>query len=165
MYSIFTAFASHPQAACKSEKDQERRQAKLVGRRMEVSCLIQNAQFTALWDTGAQVSLISESWLRRNLLPEEYEIRPVSELIDKELRVEGVGSTIPYLGYALLPFQLGQVDRGKAVVVPFLVSEDDTTKIPIIGSNVMEEFIMGTTIEEKLKKLIDHLIKTNIIKT
>ena len=111
------------------------------------------------------MSLISESWLRRNLLPEEYEIRPVSELIDKELRVEGVGSTIPYLGYALLPFQLGQVDRGKAVVVPFLVSEDDTTKIPIIGSNVMEEFIMGTTIEEKLKKLIDHLIKTNIIKT
>jgi len=104
MYSIFIAFASHPQAACKSEKDQERRQVKLISRIMEVSCLIQNA------------------WLRRNLLPGEFEIRPGSALIDEKFLVEGAGNTILYLGYALLPFHLGRVDRDKVVVVPFLVT-------------------------------------------
>ena len=129
-------------------------QAKLVGRRMEVSCLIKGAQMTALWDTGAEVSLIGESWLRKNLMEEEYSIKPVSDLLDKELLVEGVGSEIPYLGYALLPFHLGRVDRGKAIEVPFLVCKEGV-KVPIVGSNVMEEFIRGTSIEEKLQNLMD----------
>ena len=109
---------------------------------MEIACLIEGVEVKMLWDTGAQVSLISESWLQENFLPTEYTIRPVSELIDgEELSIEGAvaGSAIPYIGYTPLSFQLGRVQR-QQLLVPFLVTTAKTS-IPIVGSNVMQAVI------------------------
>ena len=125
--------------------------AALIGRRMEIPCLIKGRRCQVLFDTGAQVSLVSEAWLRKNLY--SYEIRPVSELLDQRLVVCGVGSEIPYTGYAVLPFQLGHVGKEQAIDVPFLVNKD-SMKSPIIGTNVMEEFMAGEISKEgKLNKL------------
>ena len=63
----------------------------LVGKKMKIPARIQGINFHALWDTGAQVSLLSEKWLHQNLLPEEYQIRDVKEIIDVDLQVEGAG--------------------------------------------------------------------------
>jgi hypothetical protein len=50
------------------------RQAKLLGKRREETCLIQRAQVMALGDTRSQVSLRSELSLTGNLLPEELKL-------------------------------------------------------------------------------------------
>ena len=116
--------------------------AGLIGKKMEIACLIEGVEVKMLWDTGAQVSLISESWLQENFLPTEYTIRPVSELIDgEELSIEGAvaGSAIPYIGYTPLSFQLGRVQR-QQLLVPFLVTTAKTS-IPIVGSNEMQAVI------------------------
>ena len=68
--------------------------ANLIGRRMEVPCLIKEIHCKALWDTGAQVSLVDKAWLEQPV--HRSVIRPVSELVDQAL-VVGVGSQIPYL--------------------------------------------------------------------
>ena len=53
----------------------------------------------ALWDTGSQFSLISRSWLKKNI--------PHVEILDQELILEGVsGKKIPYTGYTLVNFNL-----------------------------------------------------------
>ena len=141
---------------------EDKRAIRLIGRKMMVSCLIQRTQLNALWDTGAQVSLVSEGWLKENLLQEEYTIRPIHELVDKVLLVEGVGSQIPYLGYAMLQLHLGRVDRGETITVPFLVVKEDIRE-PIIGTNVMEEFITGQSIKEKLQGLDNCSLKESEI--
>ena len=67
--------------------------------------------------------------------------------------MEGVGSKIPYLGYTVLSFQLGHVEKEEAIKVPFLVSTR-SIRCPIIGTNVMQEIMEGEdSIEEKIKKL------------
>ena len=103
--------------------------ANLIGRRMEVPCLIKEIHCKALWDTGAQVSLVDKAWLENNLCTGAYEIIPVSELVDQTLVVEGVGSQIPYLGYIVLPLCLGHVERGETIEVPGGTAQDKTMKM------------------------------------
>ena len=127
----------------------------LVGKKMKIPARIQGINFHALWDTGAQVSLLSEKWLHQNLLPEEYQIRDVKEIIDVDLQVEGAGkgNVIPYSGFVLLQLQIGHnMKQGNIMEVPFLVSKIET-KLPIIGSNVIETFITGANNDEKLRKI------------
>ena len=52
----------------------------------------------ALWDTGAQVSIISEQFVRRHFRPEK--LRNISELLDCELDLTAAnGTPIPYKGF------------------------------------------------------------------
>ena len=61
--------------------------AKLVGRRCMVQCVINNVQTEALWDTGAQVSIVSKDWIAENLPTAES--RQMDELLnDKGLDPE-----------------------------------------------------------------------------
>ena len=41
--------------------------AKLAGKKCKMSCTLDGIQVKALWDTGAQVSMVSKTWLRENL--------------------------------------------------------------------------------------------------
>ena len=131
--------------------ERHQRTANLIGRRMEVPCMIQEISCQALWDTGAEVSLVNKAWLEKNLCTVGYEIRPVSELVDQVLVVEGVGSPIPYLGYTMLPFRLDSADE--SINVPFLV-KDGKMKCPIVGTNAMREIMEGRdSREDRWEKL------------
>ena len=51
----------------------------LVRRKCTVKCLLHGIEAEDLWDTGAQVSIISHNWVRQNL--PGYDVRDISELL------------------------------------------------------------------------------------
>ena len=111
--------------------------ARLVGRKCSVSCYLNDAKVTALWDTGAQVSIITENFLKQQL--PDLNIRDINELlgVDSDLNLTAAnGTTIPYKGWVEARFQLNG-ERGQEVTVPFLVTEEHLDQ-PIIGYNVIE---------------------------
>ena len=115
--------------------------AKLIGRKCKLSCHIQGVKTQALWDTGAQVSLISLTWLQ-DFLP-QTPIKPISELLhDQELQVSAAnGTSLPFDGYAELPLRL-EGKEGTEIVVPFLVVGNGAIQEDaIIGYNVIEAVI------------------------
>ena len=103
----------------------------LIGDRCIVKCNLNGIECNSLWDTGAQISLISKSWLEeRNV---KSEVRDLSELIGRDLKVKGAaGADIPYCGYTVLDCTI----TGVTTSVPFLVSEKEMDQ-PIIGYNVI----------------------------
>ena len=109
--------------------------AKLIGKKTEVKCWIDGLAVSVLWDTGAQVSIINQTWLETHL--KDVEVRPVSELLEG-VEIEGVGkNTIPYSGYVLLEVEM---TKGNKLKVPFLVTSVKLRQ-PLIGTNVMEEVV------------------------
>ena len=71
--------------------------ANLVGERCIINCNLDGKQIQALWDTGAQVSILSENFVRENF--PSTKIKEISELLDCDLNVTAAnGSSIPYLG-------------------------------------------------------------------
>ena len=118
----------------------------LVGERCLVKAKIEGRKVTALWDTGSQVSLISSSWLKKNV--PHVEVKNLSEILDQEVILEGVsGKKIPYTGYTLLNFQLGATTLN----VPFLVTSEKLVK-PILGYNLISAI---TKIEGKTNVVED----------
>ena len=110
---------------------QQQEIVQLVGRRCEVNCQIGGEDTNALWDTGAQVSLISTKWLTENKI--NYEIQDLSSVLGCGLDVEGVtGSRIPYKGVTVLEFGMGNTKLN----VPFLVTKEKLIQ-PIVGYNVI----------------------------
>eukprot|EP00794_Sanderia_malayensis_P014611 gene14611-16124_t len=72
--------------------------AELVGKRFTINYCLNEKHFAALWDTGAQVSILSEDFVKRNFL--DTKLRHISELIDSELTVTAAnGENIPYKGW------------------------------------------------------------------
>lgn len=111
---------------------QQKQLVNLVGRRCTIECEINDVKTKALWDTGAEVSLVCEKWLNQNT--DNIEIKSVSSLMGVDIEVEGVGnSSIPYLGYVDLNFRMGDT----TLEVPFLVSNEDLIQ-PLIGYNIIE---------------------------
>ena len=120
-----------------------------------MNCRLQDITTKGLWDTGAQVSLVSRHWLETNLQPLEYEICSVEELLEQDLEVEGAGrNKIPYIGYTVLSFQLGTEECGNKIQVPFLVCKEMIQQ-PIIGFNVIQTVVGGVSGEkERIKGLL-----------
>ena len=128
--------------------DQERRYVELVGRKCTVECRIQDLKVKALWDTGAEVSLISEQWLNENCAG--VEIKSVASLLGVDLEVEGVGSyAVPYVGYASLLVEIDGID----LYVPFLISKEKISQ-PIIGYNVISSLTEGAKEKGAQKKML-----------
>ena len=116
--------------------------AKLVGRKCSIRCLINDADVEALWDTGAQVSIIPEHVLSDKL--PKLKIRDISELlgVDSGLNLTAAnGTSIPYKGWIEIKFRLNREDE-KEVTVPFLVTPEQLQQ-PIIGYNVIELFVQS----------------------
>ena len=115
----------------------------LVGQKCIVDCFLDGIKSKVLWDTGAEVALISKTWLRENL--PEKEIKKVSELLGHELFLKAANnSQLDYLGYTEIVFKL---PGAKLLNVPFLVSEDEL-EVPVIGYNVIEEIVKGESENE-----------------
>ena len=76
----------------------------LVGNRCTVNCQLGGKTTQALWDTGAQVSLVSKQFLREMFL--DTEIKDISELIEAELNIttaNGESHPLCRLGPAKFP--------------------------------------------------------------
>ena len=144
-------------------QDTRIRTAKLIGERMEVTCRVSGFEEKITWDTGAQVSLVSEAWLTANLQPNQYEVRPMEEITQKCLILQGVGSVIPYRGFTELSVQLGKNKGVQAVIVPFLVTSTPY-QIPILGSNIMDVLLEGDCWRSKLEQLANFgLVEAEIL--
>ena len=111
---------------------------RLVGRKCIVKCLLNGLETDALWDTGAQVSIISHSWLNQ-CLP-GCDIRDIAELLGMDgLKLKAAnGTDLPYEGWVELTFNLIEDDSDHTVTVPFLIAKD-FLDMPIVGFNVIEE--------------------------
>ena len=114
----------------------------LVGNRCTVNCQLGGKTAQALWDTEAQVSLVSKQFLQE-MFP-DTEIKDISELIEAELNITTVnGEAIPYVGWVQLNFQLPQ---GQPLLqVPFLVTEKHFN-LPLIRYNVIEHCIKSNNL-------------------
>ena len=94
---------------------------KLMGIRLFVNEIVFEAN--AWWDTGAQVSIISEDWLKKNL-PDEI-IKPIEDLMDEELELKAAnGTTVAYEEWVELTFMLNNSDVDIVLNVPFLVTRE-----------------------------------------
>ena len=123
--------------SCLSPREQSKL-IRLVGRRCNVKCSLDGIAAEALWDTGAQVSLISQTWLTEHL-PNRV-MRGVEELLgvtEMDLKTAG-GTSLPYLGWVELSFSLCGAAKEDIINVPFLVTSG-LLDSPIIGYNVIEE--------------------------
>jgi len=105
-----------------------------------------NVQTEALWDTGAQVSIVSKDWIAENLPTAES--RQMDELLnDKGLDLKAAnGTEIPYEGWIEVSFKLMTSDDKHGMSVPFLISTEAMDH-PIIGYNVIEEIVRNPVSE------------------
>ena len=76
--------------------------APLIGMRYEIHIYINGRLTVILYDTGAQVSILTEAYLEEHYPPGTLQIRPVVELLGYELLLKGVGQPISYTGYVIL---------------------------------------------------------------
>ncbi|KAJ8369291.1 hypothetical protein SKAU_G00093190 [Synaphobranchus kaupii] len=115
----------------------------LIGERCMVQCHLDNVPVEALWDTGAQASLINNDW-RKQHLPHRA-VRPLSELLGAEplVALAANGNEIPFDGWIEIEFYLDcDTHPKKTLLVPMLVSSDpNVAEEPIIGFNVIEEVV------------------------
>ena len=141
----------------------------LVGQHCMVNCQLNGKAAKVLWDTGAQVSMVSKDFLRGTF--PDAQVRDISELIEAELDVTAAnGEAIPYISWVQLNFQLSQ---GQPLLqVPFLVTTKRLTS-PLTGYKVIEHseksncfgpHTMGSVFDdipaEKVEALVD-LIQAN----
>lgn len=129
---------------------QNKKLIKLVGRRNMVRCSFDNIPVTALWDTGAQATVINDAW-RCKHLPHST-IRQIEELIGPD-PLNGVAANqteIPFLGWVPVDFKLNSSEGStSSLLVPVLVSSDpNVAEHPIIGFNVIEE-VLNTQLKQQ----------------
>ena len=65
--------------------------AKLIGGKCFIKCHLNGARTEALYDTGAQVTIISEDWRQRNL--PDSTMLPISDLLEGELSLNAANGT------------------------------------------------------------------------
>lgn len=109
--------------------------AKLIGKANETSITFCGKRTQALVDSGSQVTMVSETFLKT--LPEEPEL---GSLEDLNLTVTGPdGSSIPYLGLIVAHIKVDFM-KEREIVVPVLVMPDTeyNTNVPVLlGTNVI----------------------------
>ena len=114
----------------------KRKLVSLVGEKPLVNCQLGGKDCEALWDTGAQVSLVNLSWLQNNY-PEE-KVQSLEEFLEGDsLHLFAANnSKVAIEGVVVLPFQVGEF----SVSVPFIVSANPLTH-PIVGFNVIKHLV------------------------
>lgn len=95
-------------------------------------------QTTALWDTRAQVSIVSNDWICENL--PDAKVQGVEELLGVnyfDLKAAN-GTALPYSGWTEIDTSLLGTNHNYGLKVAFLVCNDVLDQ-PVIGHNVVEE--------------------------
>ena len=130
---------------------QHRSVANLVESKCMVSGLIGGAQVKLLWDTGSEVSIVSQDWVEANL--PDHEIKNISEILEegRELTLKAAnGTDIPYIGYIEASFELK--DSACPITVSFLVTEEKFDPF-ILGYNVIELIVAERSNAEHEEKV------------
>lgn len=119
--------------------------AQPVGKKYLVWFKFNDIKVQALWDTGAQVSIMSEAWKSDNL--PDSKIFPISNLLSdyETLNVRAAnGSEIPSKGWIEVKLSLNdaktKTSGSDEILVPVLVSRDIAQR-PIIVFNAIEEIM------------------------
>ena len=122
----------------------------LVGEKCTIHCCLNGQQTQALWDTGAQVSIVSEQFLH-DYLPDTT-IRAVEELTQTKLNLRAAnGTVIPYSGWVDILLTLAADEQKEhQIKVPFLVTEDKVD--PIIGYNAIRAIVSSAPHQQ-----LDHI--------
>ena len=123
---------------------------KLVGAKCQLDCLLDGVQVSSQYDTGAQVCLVSRTWLKTHQL--DKKIRSITELLDDEdLKLRAANETeMDHEGWVELKFSLPGWESNKTLDVPFLVSP--CISQPIIGTNLIEVIVKDPENEATLMK-------------
>ena len=113
---------------------------RLIGRQSDIEITLGDVKTTALYDTGAQTSLISARWVKEHKFSDE--VRKTEELIEaKDLELKAAnGTKLPFAGWILLQLRMEEWNENAHMNVPFLVTTDEISK-PIIGTNVIDEIL------------------------
>ena len=130
--------------------------SRLVGKRCTVKCCLNGVVSVALWDTGAQVSIVSHEWIEKNL--PNVNVNSVESLVDcnnLDLKTAN-GTTLPFDGWVDLDFKLFGTNHNYGINVPFLVSKSPLD-LPIIGYNVIEEITQSATHANKQDSYVEVL--------
>ena len=115
--------------------------AKLVGKHCLISCKMNGKETDALFDTGAQVSIVSQFWLESNL--PKTKLQNSSEILDTDLDLKAAnGTKIQYIRWVEIDFAMASDDTHDDIIVPFLVTSVKLDNL-IVGYNVIEEAMKG----------------------
>ncbi|KAL2097877.1 hypothetical protein ACEWY4_007084 [Coilia grayii] len=117
------------------------RVAGLIGSKCLLNCHLSGVEVQVLLDSGAQVSVVSRSWMQE-MLP-EVEIQSIESLLaDHKLHVTAAnGTEIPFEGWVSLLLEIRSGKGGEiAINVPMLVVTSYVDH-PLVGFNVIEEII------------------------
>ena len=103
-------------------------------------CLLNDIESQLLWDTGAQVSILSTEMMGKFF--NKATVRDNSELIDEELNLTAAnGTKIAYSGWVEIEVRLTSSSKDEpSVMVPFLITNENL-EYPILGYNVIEELV------------------------
>lgn len=113
---------------------------KLLGDKCMVKFRLNKIETNALWDTGAQVSIISRDWKNKHLPNEK--IHPISELMqgtDLQLKTAN-GQELHFVGWLKLSFSVEDGEDAPVIDIPMLVTPDSLSE-PIIRFNVISELV------------------------
>ena len=128
----------------------------LVGNKCTVNCILNGKATEALWDTGAQVSIISGHFLDKT--SPDLKVREISKLIEADLSLTAAnGSPIKYTGWVQLDFKLSP--EQDILHVPFLVTKEQFD-LPVIGFNVIEQSIKSNNFEHDTLNSVFHKISS-----
>ncbi|XP_071315101.1 ubiquitin carboxyl-terminal hydrolase 12-like isoform X2 [Trachinotus anak] len=114
-----------------------------LGKKCLVNCMLDSVAVEALWDSGAQATIINETW-RAEHLPHTI-LRSLQELLGPDacsFTLTAANQTeISLIGWVEVNFKLYNREKEtEALTVPILVSSDPgVAKRPIIGFNVIEK--------------------------
>ena len=115
--------------------------ARLVGNKCIVKCTLDQEEFEVLWDTGVQVSLISQEMLDETL--PYLEVKNISDLLDPSDNLDLLaanGTSIPYKGWTEIDLNIDSHNENSPlqIRVPFLITTEHLD-YPIVGFNVIQE--------------------------
>lgn len=92
----------------------------LIGRKCTITCYLNDYKAEALWDTGAQVSVLSKQFIEQHL--PSSTIHSIAELVGStNLDLKAVnGTKLPFEGWVEVTFELRNVnnDTTQMVIVP-----------------------------------------------
>ncbi|KAG7241586.1 hypothetical protein INR49_025506 [Caranx melampygus] len=127
--------SSYKKSACRTT------QITLLGKRCLVKCTLDGVAVDALWDTGAQATIINEGW-RAKHLPHTV-LRPLKDqsTSGKINLIAANGTPISIIGWLNIELKLYKEEKEtEAFTVPTLVANDSCAAVrPIIGFNVIEK--------------------------
>ena len=112
-----------------------------------------------LWDTGAQVSIVSEGFLQSQL--SSVQIQDVERLLGSNGSISlqaANGTDIPYCGWAEIGVRLSNENEAE-IIVPFLVTKENIEQ-PIIGFNIIDLMVKNTDGEVDGDKLLGRMMKS-----